>query len=187
MPATKNTAEVRLGAPDATSPGYIYRAPLGTTLPTSASAAANLDPAFINQGYISEDGVSMTHDGNVIKIRDWNSDVIASIEDETSVTLTITLMQRSEASLKTLYGDANVTATTGGKVSRYAYTGGVLPHSAWVFLLKDGAGAQALVIPDAQVTGIGDVKLVKKEVFSQEITVEVYRSAAGYFWEMLVD
>lgn len=184
MPATKNTAEVRLGAPDATAAGYAFRGPLGTALPADTTTA--LDPALINQGYISQDGVALTHDGNVIKIRDWNADVIASIEDETSVTMTITLMQRSKAALQTIYGDANVTAT-GDKVTSYGYSGDVLPHSVWVFLLKDGAGAQRLVIGDAQVTGIGDVKLVKKEVFSQEITVEVYRpGGTGQFWTMLM-
>lgn len=179
--AGKTVTEVRLGSP-ATS-GYALRAPAGTAEPDTAVAA--LDPAYVDQGYVSEDGITLDIDGKQIKIRDWNGDVIAAIEDETSVSLKFTLAQRGEAALKTMYGDANVTAASGA-VSKYSYTGEQLPYSQWVFELKDKGGPHRLLLHMAQVTAIGSMEIVKKSVMQQEVTLELFRNTAGVFFTHLL-
>ena len=47
-------SNITIGLPK--SNGAVFWAPAGTTLPTNASDA--LDGAFVNLGYISEDGVT---------------------------------------------------------------------------------------------------------------------------------
>lgn len=179
--AGKSTAEVRLGAPKIG--GYAFRAPMGTTIPGNAAAA--LDAAYVDQGFISEEGVILEIDGKQIKIRDWNLDTVAVLEDETSVTVKIILMQRGEAPLKTIYGDENVTAT-GGTVEKYGYAGGIRPHSQWSFEMRDGVGPNRLLLNDAQVTAIGSVTFAKKDVQQQEVTLELFRDVNGVFFEHLL-
>ena len=53
MSASVNSANVTAGKPKIT--GAVYRAPLGTTLPTDATT--DLAEAFKNMGYGSEDGL----------------------------------------------------------------------------------------------------------------------------------
>ena len=51
--ADNNNTYVSTGKPKIG--GAVFRAPLGTTLPTTADET--LDAAFVNQGYCSEDGL----------------------------------------------------------------------------------------------------------------------------------
>ena len=57
-----NTANVAAGKPRVN--GAIFVAPVGSTLPTDASTV--LDAAFINLGFISDDGVTLGTSRSVI-------------------------------------------------------------------------------------------------------------------------
>ena len=54
--------------------GAVVRAPLGTALPTSATAA--LDEAFVSMGYISEDGVTNENTRESEEIKDWGGNTV---------------------------------------------------------------------------------------------------------------
>jgi hypothetical protein len=63
-----NTAtNVTVGKPNVS--GAVYRAPIGTTLPTDATTA--LDPAFVSLGYVSEDGLSNNNELSVEATKAW--------------------------------------------------------------------------------------------------------------------
>lgn len=51
--------------------GHISVAPIGTTLPTDPTAA--LDDAFVDLGYVTEDGVTFTAEPTVEDINAWQS------------------------------------------------------------------------------------------------------------------
>ena len=65
-----NSANVNAGKPAAT--GAIFVAPLGTTLPTDATTAKN--GAFVELGYVSEDGVTNSNSTNSADIKAWGGD-----------------------------------------------------------------------------------------------------------------
>lgn len=179
--AGQTTTEVRVGSPK--TGGYAFSAPLASTRPATASAA--LDAAYIDFGYLSEDGIEVTTENGTTKVRDWNRDVIAVIQEANECTIAFTVVQISPASAKELFGTANVTVSgtaPNEKVSKISYDGKVLPHRQYAFPMSDGNGAMVLDIGDGQITTIGSISLNKGGVISFPVTMELFKDSAGKFF-----
>ena len=56
--------------------GYIFVAPPGTTLPTDIKT--NLAEAFLNLGFISEDGYTESEETDANELKDMNGDLMDS-------------------------------------------------------------------------------------------------------------
>lgn len=173
------TSEVRLGAPKVG--GYAFSAPIGSTRPTTADAA--LDAAYIDLGYVSEDGIEIATENGVTKIKDWNLDTIAAIQESNECTITLTLMQKSVASTKEVFGEGNVVAT-GDTITAVHYTGEILPHKQYAFPMKDGKGPQILDIGDGQITGLDGLSFKKNEVVRFPVTIECFKDKDGRFFTL---
>ena len=74
-------ANVTVGKPKIT--GAIFRAPLGTTLPTDATTA--LDEAFKQLGYASEDGVTNSNSPETDQIKAWGGDIVATLSQKKAI------------------------------------------------------------------------------------------------------
>lgn len=179
--AGQTTTEVRVGAPKVG--GYAFSAPLATTRPTAAGVA--LGAEYVDLGFVSEDGVEVATENGVTKIYDWNRDVIATVQEANECTITVTLAQISPATAKEMFGAANVTVTgtaPNEKVTKINYTGEVLPHKQYAFLMKDGNGSSTLDIGDGQITGMGGFSLVKNDIVKFQVTIECFKDATGAFF-----
>ena len=105
-----NTANVSAGKPKVA--GAVYRAPKGTTLPTDATTA--LASAFVDMGYISEDGVVNSNSPSSEKIKDWGGQTVLIVKSDKPDTFKIKFIEAlNSAVLQTVYGSANVTTGTG--------------------------------------------------------------------------
>ena len=168
------------GKPLAT--GGILSGPLGTALPTDASTAPNA--AITGVGYISDDGVSESMNRETDKIKAWGGDVVKIVQSEHSVTYQYTMIEAARAEVnREVYGEPNVTATvattTHGNQLAIKVTAEQLPHRVRVIEIKDGDARVRIVLPDSQITEVGDVTYQDAAIIAYPVTVEAFPDASG--------
>lgn len=166
--ANNNAQNVTAGKPKVG--GAIYRAPLGTELPTSATEA--LDAAFTNVGYISEDGLVNSNSATSENIKAWGGDIVLTTLTEKPDTFQFTMLEAKNAdTLKAVYGDANVTADADGNITVHANSS-QQPDCAWVIdmALKDGT-LKRIVIADAGVSSVGDITYADGSAVGYQTTI----------------
>ena len=172
-----NTAlNVSTGKPKVT--GGIYRAPLGTTLPTDATTA--LDAAFKSFGYIAEGGVTNANSPESDVYRAWGGDVVLSYITEKTDTFAFGLIEvLNPETYKAVYGDANVSGTLATGITVRANSKEMEDGIYVIELaLRDGA-IKRIVIPDGKVSEIGDIVYEDASAISYPITITAQAGADG--------
>ena len=97
--------------------GAIFAAPVGTSLPTSATE--ELNEAFKSLGYCSDDGLTNSTSLETEKIKAWGGDTVLIINKSKDDTFKWKLIEaKNKEVLAYVYGDDNVSGTleTGLKV-----------------------------------------------------------------------
>ena len=150
--------------------GGILAGPSGTTPPTDSTTA--LDPKYVPHGYVGEDGLSMTTERNTESIIAWGGDEVRVVQTEHSVEFTFTLIETNAVTAAAVFGDANVSGT-GGKLD-VVVTSDPLPRKSWVFDMKDGDRTVRVVVPDGQITEVGDTQFVHSEATGWECTLKAF-------------
>lgn len=152
--------------------GAIYRAPLGTALPTDATTALNA--AFKNLGYVSEDGLVNSNTAESESIKAWGGDVVANLQTEKPDTFTATFIEAmNEDVLKATYGDSNVTGALATGLTIKANSE-VLPVASWVVDMVLGDHMKRIVIAQGQVTEVGDIEYKDDTVIGYPLTISAY-------------
>ena len=169
---TTNTKNVVAGKPLAT--GGVWSAPLGTSLPTDETTTLNV--AFVSAGYIGEDGLTETQDRSTTKVRAWGGDTVKVLQTEFSLTYQFTFIESVKGSvLGEVYGTDNVTTVAGKHAVKV--TSDQLPHRAYIFEVKDDDARIRIVVPDGQITEVGEVTYSDGDVIGYQVTVEAFRDA----------
>lgn len=168
------------GKPLAT--GGILSGPLGSPLPTDASTV--VDVSILGVGYISDDGVSESMARETDKIKAWGGDVVKIVQSEHSVTYQYTMIESARAEVnREVYGEPNVTATvatsTHGNLLAVKVTAEQLPHRVRVIEIKDGDARIRIVLPDSQITEVGDITYQDASIIAYPVTVEAFPDATG--------
>ena len=169
-------SNVSVGKPNVS--GAIFRAPLNTTLPTDSDTA--LDAAFVQLGYVSEDGVTNTNSPESDKIKAWGGDTVLVVQTEKADTFQLTLIESLNSDvLKADYGSTNVTGTLATGLSIEANSEEA-EEASWVIdmILRNGV-AKRIVIPDAQISEVGDIVYKDDEAIGYEITIDAMPDASG--------
>ena len=152
--------------------GAVYRAPLGTTLPTDATTALN--SAFVNLGYVSEDGMTNSNTASTDSVKAWGGDIVANLQTEKPDNWSGTFIEALNAEvLKATYGDDNVSGalSTGITVRANAK---VLPVASWVIDMVLGDNFKRVVIARGQVTEVGDIEYKDDSVIGYPLTIAAY-------------
>lgn len=166
---SNDVANVLSGKPKVT--GGIFRAPLGTTMPTNATDP--LDAAFQPIGYVGEDGVTETIDRSVNKIKAWGGDIVKVVQTETSTTYEFAAIEAANVdSLEMVYGADNVDVS--GDTIEVKVTGEQLEHACYVLEMKDGPADIRIAIADGQVTETGETVYNDEDVIGHPVTVEAF-------------
>ena len=175
---------VLTGAPDQLTTGAIWSGPAdGFSIPADVFTAAK--PAgFDDSGYVSEDGVSLSLERSTTSIKDWSGATVRQLLEEFNGTLTYTHLELSEFSLRETFGDDNVevlaaATESSGTQRKVSINASDLPRKARFFRMKDGNARVVIVLPDSQVTEIGEVNFIKTDAIKLENTITCYPDAAG--------
>jgi hypothetical protein len=103
--SNNNSENVSFGKPKAT--GALFVAPAGTAVPSSA--AASLDPAFQNLGYVSDEGLVNNVETDVEDVFAWGGDNVLSDQTTYMEMFTFNLIETNVEVAKLYYGEDNVT------------------------------------------------------------------------------
>ena len=171
-----DASKVTVGKPK--KGGAIFRAPIGTELPTDTSTPLN--EAFKALGYASEDGFVNSNSPESDSIRAWGGDTVYTYQSSKTDTFTFTLIEALNVDvLKAVYGDANVTGTLESGVTIKA-NGDEQQECAWVVdMILRGNVAKRIVIPSAKVSEVGDISYVDEEAVGYETTITANPDADG--------
>lgn len=156
--------------------GAVRRGPLGTAAPTNATTALNA--AYVDLGYIGEDGFTESNARSTDKKKAFGGTVVKVIQTDYSATVKFIFMESINADvLRAVYGEDNVTVS--GDNITVNKNKKVLPHASWVLDVLDGAGSIRTYIPDGQITEVGDIKKVHSDTIAYEVTIECFEDANG--------
>ena len=162
--------------------GGVYRAPLGTTLPTDAETP--LDAACIPLGYISDAGLTPTRDTSVDKVKAWGGDIVAALLTDESRSFEFTLLEVFSGDVqKFVHGDANVTVTaatpTEGTKIAVVDKGGKPEQQVLIFEMRHGAKSRRVIVPLADPTITGEEPWTDGGLSAYTVTVEALKDESG--------
>lgn len=167
------TNNVNLGIGLAT--GMAFRAPAGTALP--ASPSATIPETWKSIGAITADGITWATGKDSEPLRNWAKETERLVASEEGGTVTAPLMYTNADTLKTIFGDDNVTetaatASTGNLTSVTVAPGVSASPCAFLFLMRDGDDMLLLGTSKGIVREVGDITFSPTEAITWEATIE---------------
>lgn len=166
--ATNDVKNVTSAQPEVA--GAIYRAPVGTTMPTNAYE--DLDTAFTNLGYVSDDGLTNANSPETETKKAWGGATILTSQTGRPDTLKYKLVEALNVNvLKSVYGDDFVEGDLETGITVDANTKQMKDASYVIdMVLKDNA-LKRVVVPRATLTSLGDVVYKDGEIVGYEVTL----------------
>lgn len=157
--------------------GAVYRAPLGTALPTDATA--ELNAAFVALGYISEDGLTNANSPSSDKIKAWGGDTVHTYQTEKDDTFQFKLIEAlNEEVIKAVYGDSNVNGSVKEGLTLKANSSAA-EDCSWVVEMVLNNVLKRVVVPCAKITELGDIVYADEEALGYDVTLTATADAAG--------
>ena len=178
-----NTQNVSASKPK--TGGAIFRAPLGTALPKTYSE--QLDAAFKNLGYVSEDGIVNGNSPSGDKVRAWGGSTVLNYMEDKPDTFQMKLLEAFNSDvLKTIYREKNVKVEANGDIS-VAVTSEDMEQFCWVIdMILKGGRAKRIVIPVASITEMQEINYRDNEPIGYGITLSAEPDASGaYHYEYI--
>lgn len=173
---SNKAANVTVGKPKIG--GAVFRAPLGTTLPTDAKS--ELDPAFVNVGYISEDGVRNNLSKDTEKKKAWGGDNVLNVKSGWTDDFMFAMLEALNTDvLKTVHGTNNVTGDLESGIE-VDVNGDEDEEFVWVFdMIMRGNVLKRMVVFDASVTNVDEIVYNDTDPVAYAVTVSAIPNAEG--------
>ena len=158
--------------------GAVSVAPFGTSLPTNATTALN--NAFVNLGYISEDGLTNENTPETDNIKAWGGDTVLVTQNEKTDTFKFTLIESLNVDvLKFVYGDSNVTGTLANGITIKANAEEAIDHALAIDMVMRNGAIRRVTIPCGRISEIGEIVYKDDEAVGYEVTVTAAPDSSG--------
>ena len=168
--------------------GAVHWAPLGTTLPTDATTAiASVSNAYVELGYVSEDGLTNNNSPESDTVKAWGGDTVLTLQTDRPDTFALTLIEALNSDvLKTIYGSSNVTVDGSGNIKIEA-TSEEMPSGVWVFdMIVKGGRAKRIVVPNGTISELGEIVYKDDEAVGYNVTItDVPDNTGVYHYEYI--
>ena len=155
--------------------GMFYRAPAGTALPTDLHTA--LTSAWVEAGMISHDGINFNSNISYEDLKNWANKIVRQIPGEDVPTVSAPIMETTETSFKTIFGEDNVTVTAatsshGKLVSVNVQSDALADEQAYLFLMKDGDDMLMIGTTKGYISELGEVSFAPDSSINWEATIK---------------
>ncbi len=171
-----NKNYVSTGKPKVT--GAVFSAPVGSTLPVDA--ASELDEAFVDLGYLNEEGLKNNNSPEKEDVKEWGGAIVQTVQTGRKDEFSFTFIESSNAEvLKRVYGSANVTKAPSGAITVAAKSDDT-ESFAWVFdMILKNQKMKRVVVPSASVTDVGEISYVANDLISYKVTITAELDSSG--------
>ncbi len=164
-----SVSNVSVGKP--ASGGAISIAALGTAIPENA--VADLSAAYVNLGYISEDGLTNTNSPESDKVKAWGGDTVLVLQTAVEDTFKFSLIEPINTDvLELVYGEGNVSGSLSTGITITANANELSAHVFVIDMIMTGNTLKRIVIPNGKVSERGDIVYKDEEAVAYELTVE---------------
>jgi hypothetical protein len=164
--------------------GAVLSAPAGTAGPVDPTTA--WAAAWINLGWISEDGVTEAYSDDSNEIKAWQGGTtVRTVITGSTATYAFTAIETNEEVLARYHKGSTITPGTG--FSTIEIAAAQADSRAWGFDVVDGANHIRIILERAEVTERGDITYNNSDAIGYEMTVTAYPNDAGVVAVKLVD
>jgi hypothetical protein len=149
--------------------GSLWRAPLGTTLPTDSTTA--YAAAFTNLGYLSM-GFELSQDLKQKEITAWQTlEIVRLINTSLTRSISFDAIESNNATVALAWGGATITATTAGVYSLAIPDASAVQEAIYGIDWSDGSTTQRIIIKRGVLKSLPKVKFTREDaiVYSFEI------------------
>lgn len=159
--------------------GAVFVAPLKTALPEDAKS--ELDAAFKNLGFISEDGIKNENTASSEDIKAWGGAIVNSVQKEKTDKFKMTFIEALNIDvLKFIYGKSNVEGSleTGLKIKV-----GLEEAEEQVMVIDTvlkGGYLKRVVIPMCKLIEMGEIPYSDSDTLGYESTVSAFPDTEGF-------
>ena len=170
-------SNVTAGKPEPT--GAIFRAPVGTTLPTSTET--ELDTTVWKcLGFCSDDGIKNSGEMDSENIKAWGGQTVLTTSTSTDDKFHFKLIEAlNEEVKKFIYGNANVSGSLADgiavEVSGYSQE----DSSIVIDMIMRNNTKHRIVIPSATIAEVGEIAYVDNDAVGYDITLSCATDSDG--------
>ena len=127
----------------------------------------------------TEDGMTNGEERDSDDVKDWGGDTVLTVSTGRKETFQLTFIQSLDPDvLKEVYGQDNVKVTSSNKLITVDHNAKDMPHRVFIFeMIMAGGYVKRIVVPNGQVTEIGDTVYKAGEPVGYETTITAFPSS----------
>ena len=159
--------------------GAVFVAPLKTALPTDAKT--ELDAAFKNLGFISDEGIKNENTASSEDVKAWGGAIVNSIQKDKTDKFKMTYIEALNIDvLKFIYGKNNVEGSLEAGITIKVGLEEAEPQVMVIDSVLQGGYLKRVIIPVAKLTEIGEISYSDSETLGYESTVSAFPDSNGF-------